>query len=98
MSQPKACTDVIRRLPVSEILIFAVDDHRYGVSTACVQEVVRAVCSVSVPNPIDGIEGVIDLHGQIVPVIDLRRRLGLVPKAPQPTEHLIIVRTGTWLV
>jgi purine-binding chemotaxis protein CheW len=75
-----------------------VDDHRYGLSTACVQELVRAVRPVSIPNPIDGIEGVIDLHGQIVPVIDLRRRLGLAPKEPQPTEHLIIVHTEARLV
>jgi purine-binding chemotaxis protein CheW len=95
MSQPNA--DGIR-MPVAEILLFTLDDRRYAISTACVQELVRAVRSVSVPNPLDGIEGVIDLHGQIVPVIDLRRSLGLPPKAPQPTEHLIIVRAATRLV
>jgi purine-binding chemotaxis protein CheW len=97
MSQPKACPDVIRP-PVSEILIFSVDDHRYGLSTACVQELVRAVRLVPVPHPAEGIEGVIDLHGQIVPVIDLRRSLGREAKAPQPTEHLIIVHTEARLV
>src|ERR1700722_250641 len=97
MSQPKACAKVIRP-PVSEILIFTLDDHRYGLSTTCVQELVRAVRSVPVPHPGDGIEGVIDLHGQIVPVIDLSRRLGLEAKAPQPTEHLIIVHTAAGLV
>jgi len=97
MSQPKAYADVIRP-PVSEILIFTMDDHRYGLSTACVQELVRAVRLVPVPHPLDGIEGVIDLHGQIVPVIDLRRSLGLKAKAPHPTEHLIIVQTEARLV
>jgi chemotaxis signal transduction protein len=97
MSQPKAYADVVRP-PVSEILIFAVDDRRYGLSTACVQELVRAVRLVPVPHPVDGIEGVIDLHGQIVPVIDLRRSLGLEAKAPHPTEHLIIVQTEARLV
>jgi purine-binding chemotaxis protein CheW len=96
MSQPKAYADVLRP-PVSEILIFTVDDRRYGLSTACVQELVRAVRLVPVPHPVDGIEGVIDLHGQIVPVIDLRS-LGLEAKAPHPTEHLIIVRTEARLV
>jgi chemotaxis signal transduction protein len=90
MSQPEVCADIFRP-PVSEILIFTVDNHRYGLSTACVQELVRAVHSVPLPHFVDGIEGVIDLHGQIVPVIDLRRILGLAGKAPQPTEHMIIV-------
>jgi purine-binding chemotaxis protein CheW len=85
-------------MPVSEILIFTLDDQRYAVSTACVQELVRAVRSVSVPNSLDGIEGVIDLHGQVVPVIDLRSNLGLPPKPPQPTEHLIILRTATRII
>jgi purine-binding chemotaxis protein CheW len=97
MAQPQACADDARR-SVSEVLIFTIDDRRYGLSTACVQELVRAVRPVSVPIPIDGIEGVIDLHGQIVPVIDLRRSLGLAPKEPQAAEHLIIVRTGARLV
>jgi purine-binding chemotaxis protein CheW len=97
MVQLTACADGTQ-LPVSEILIFTVDDRHYGLSTACVQELARAVRSVSVPNPIDGVEGVIDLHGQIIPVIDLRRRLGLAPKEPQPADHLIIVRTPTRLV
>jgi chemotaxis signal transduction protein len=96
MSQPKAYADV--RPPVSEILIFTVDDHRYGLSTACVQELVPAVRLVPVPHPVDGIEGVIDLHEQSVPVIDLRRSLGLKAKAPHPTEHLIIVHTEARMV
>jgi purine-binding chemotaxis protein CheW len=86
------------RPPPSEILIFTLGDRRYGLSTACVQELVRAVRLVPVPHPVDGIEGVIDLHGQIVPVIDLRRSLGLEAKAPHPTEHLIIVLTAARLV
>jgi purine-binding chemotaxis protein CheW len=97
MSQSRTCADDIRP-PVSEILIFTVDDRRYGLSTACVQELVQAVHSVPVPHPVDGIEGVIDLHGHIVPVIDLRRRLGLTAKAPRATEHLIIVQIDARLV
>ena len=93
----RACTDDGQR-PVYEILIFMLDDHRYGLSTACVQKLIRAVRAVAVPNPISGIESVIDLHGQIVPVIDLRHRLRLQPKEPQATEHLIIVRVANQLV
>ena len=97
MSRPNVCADLIRP-PPSEILIFTLEDRRYGLSTACVQELVRAVRLVPVPHPVDGIEGVIDLHGQIVPVIDLRGSLGLEGKAPHPTEHLIIVHTEARLV
>jgi purine-binding chemotaxis protein CheW len=97
MAQPNARADGAKA-PQSEILIFTIDDHRYGLSTSCVQELVRVVRSVSVPNAPDRIEGVIDLHGQIVPVLDMRRSLGLAPKVPQSTEHLIIVRIETRLI
>jgi purine-binding chemotaxis protein CheW len=81
------------RLLLSEVLIFSLDEHRYCLPAKCVQEVVRAVPSQPVPNAPHGLEGIIDVHGTIVPVIDLRQGLGITPKKPASSDHLIIVRT-----
>jgi purine-binding chemotaxis protein CheW len=79
---------------LSEVLIFSLDEHRYCLPAEYVQEIARAVPSQPVPNTPRGIEGIIDVHGAIVPVIDLRQRLGVAPKEPEPSDHLIIIRRG----
>ncbi len=40
------------------------------------------------------IEGVVNVRGTVVPVFDLRARLGLPPRAIDPTQHLVILSTG----
>ncbi len=48
------------------------------------------------PLPLESafIEGVIDLRGTVVPVVDLRARLRLPSKAVEPSDHLIIIEAG----
>lgn len=76
-----------------EILTFALDDQRYALPSSLVHELARAVTIISFPCASKRVEGVIDLHGRIVPVIDLRQHLGLTPRATQPGDHLIIFRS-----
>lgn len=75
-----------------EILIFALDQQRYALPSLLVQELARAVEIIFVPGAPKELEGVIDYRGKIVPVLDLRRYLDLMPRAPQPTDCLIILR------
>jgi purine-binding chemotaxis protein CheW len=86
------------KLLLSEVLIFSLDEHRYCLPARCVQEVVRAVQSQPVPNSPRGLEGIIDVHGTIVPVIDLRQRLGITPQKPKLSDHLIIIRREDQLI
>jgi purine-binding chemotaxis protein CheW len=76
----------------SETLIFEVSGRRFGVAASDVQELVRIV-SMTPPPPNSGlVEGVINLRGTVVPVFDLRARLGIPPKPVEPSESLVIVR------
>jgi purine-binding chemotaxis protein CheW len=86
------------KLLLSEVLIFSLDEHRYYLPARYVQEVVRAVQSQPVPNAPQGLEGIIDVHGTIVPVVDLRQRLGITPKKPKPSDHLIIIHREDKLI
>jgi len=60
---------------------FFVADLFFGVDVLRVQEVLRFQQMTRVPLAPDVIEGLINLRGQIVTAIDMRRRLGLPPRA-----------------
>jgi purine-binding chemotaxis protein CheW len=59
---------------------------------------VRAVLPVPLPGAPGVIEGVINLRGTVVPVIDLRRRFRLPQRPIEPTDHLVIARAAGRLV
>jgi purine-binding chemotaxis protein CheW len=80
--------------PELDILIFELGGQRYGLPALDVREIVRAVPPVPLPGAPAVVEGVINLHGKIVPVFDLRRRFRLPAKPPEHTDHLVIARAA----
>ncbi len=72
---------------------FFVADLFFGVDVLCVQEVLRSQQMTRVPRAPRVIEGLINLRGQIVTAIDMRRRLGLPPRAGDMTPMNMVVRT-----
>ena len=72
---------------------FFVADMFFGVDVLHVQEVLRFQQMTAVPQAPDVIEGLINLRGQIVTAIDMRRRLHLPPRAADQTPMNIVVRT-----
>jgi purine-binding chemotaxis protein CheW len=56
---------------------FGIGKERFGVDILAVQEIIRSTEVTPVPNSPSFVEGVINLRGDIIPVIDLRKRLSL---------------------
>jgi purine-binding chemotaxis protein CheW len=73
-----------------EVLLFAVGDQRYALDSAVVQTIARAVSITPLPRAPAIIEGIIDVRGTIVPVLDIRRRFRLAPKSVDLHDHLIV--------
>jgi len=72
---------------------FHVDDAFFGVDATDVQEVIRTQPMTRVPLASDEVSGLINLRGQVVVAIDMRRRLGM-PEPDEGAELLnVIVRT-----
>ena len=72
---------------------FHVDDAFFGVDATDVQEVIRTQPMTRVPLASDEVSGLINLRGQVVVAIDMRRRLGM-PEPDDDAELLnVIVRT-----
>src|SRR5262249_23324974 len=81
-----------------EFLIVELGGQRYGLAVADVREIVRAVPPVPLPGAPPLVEGVINIRGSVVPVLDLRRSFGLPARPLEHTDHLVIVRTAGRLV
>jgi purine-binding chemotaxis protein CheW len=72
---------------------FFVADLFFGVDVLRVQELLRYQPMTPVPQAPDVIEGLINLRGQIVTAIDMRRRLRLPPGGAEQTPMNMVVRT-----
>lgn len=77
-----------------DILTFVLDGRRYGLPVARVREIARLVALTPIPNAPATVEGVIDAHGEITPVYDVRRRFGIPPR-PVGVDQFLIVLNAT---
>jgi len=70
---------------------FFLDAEEYGVDVRLVQEIIRVSEITQVPRSPGFIKGVINLRGRIVPVVDLKRKLGLgqVDEAARPARIVV---------
>jgi len=73
---------------------FLVDGEMFGTPVARVQEVIRQQEMTPVPLAPDVVAGMMNLRGQIVCAIDLRRRLQLPDRAADQTPMSVVVRTN----
>jgi purine-binding chemotaxis protein CheW len=80
------------------VLVFELGEHRLGLDAKVVQELVRAVRVVPLPRAPAVVEGVIDVRGVLVPVLDVRSRFGLPPRRASHNDHLVLARAGLRLV
>lgn len=74
---------------------FSLGTFHFAVDVLDVQEVVRFQSPTRVPLAPAEFEGLINLRGQIVAAIDLRRRLGLAARDPRTSPMNVIVRRGS---
>jgi purine-binding chemotaxis protein CheW len=82
----------------SRLVLFTLDDQKYGLPLHVVDRVVRAVEVTPLPEAPRIISGVFSLQGRPVPVIDLRRRFGLPERGVDVDDHFIVAQSSTMLV
>lgn len=74
-----------------QIVGFRIGDETYGVRISAVREIVRVPAITAVPNAPDYIEGVINLRGKIIPVMDMRKRFGIKNVEPNKKNRILVV-------
>jgi purine-binding chemotaxis protein CheW len=77
-----------------QIVLFKLADIHYGVDVAQVQGVVEVENITQVPNAPSYIEGVTNLRGEVIPIIDLRRKFNMPERDSSEDYKMIVVRHG----
>jgi len=78
---------------MADALLFTIDARRYAIPLRQVAEVVPAVNVHGLPDAPSIVEGVVNVRGEILPVLSLRARMGHAPCDVRSTEYFILVRT-----
>jgi purine-binding chemotaxis protein CheW len=73
-----------------QMVVFQLSNEHYGVDIASVDSIIRMQAVTAMPLAPDFCEGVTNLRGTVLPVIDLRKRFGL-PSAEATKETRIVV-------
>lgn len=74
-----------------EVLICEIGGGRYAFPSASICEILRAATVAALPRAPGVVEGVLNVRGEIVPVLDIRGRLRLSPRAIEVSDHLVVV-------
>jgi len=80
------------------IVGFRIGNETYGVRIASVREIVRVPEITSVPSAPELIEGVINLRGKIIPVMDLRKRFGQTEIISDKKNRILVVELENKLI
>lgn len=80
--------------PSAQYLVFTLDEQRYALPLSAVERVVRAVEVTPLPKAPEIVLGLVNVRGQVIPVVDIRRRFRLPERAIRLSDQLIIARTS----
>ena len=72
---------------------FTLDEGHYALDLSAVERIIQTVEITLLPEAPDIVLGVINIHGKIIPVVNIRRRFHLPEKDIEPTNRLIIAHT-----
>jgi purine-binding chemotaxis protein CheW len=75
-----------------ELACFELDGTLYGVEVGQVREIVRPPPLVRLPHAPELIEGVVDLHGMVLPIVDLGRALGLALRTDPAHSRIAVLQ------
>ena len=75
-----------------EALLFELVEQRFALALSDVIELTRACAVQALPKAPEVVLGVLNLRGEVLPVLDLRRRLGLAEKPLEPSDCFVFAR------
>ncbi len=80
---------------VVQVVSFRLGHEEYGVDIAQVQEIIRMVAITHVPRAPRFMEGVINLRGQLIPIIDLRTRFSMSRQEHTKSTRIVVTEIGS---
>lgn len=78
---------------MKNLVVFALDDRLYSVQLSSVKRVYRVVEIMPLPKSPDIVMGAVCVQGEIIPVVNIRKRLRLPEREVKLSDQLVIVQT-----
>lgn len=79
---------------MQQLVVWVLDMQRYALPFSMIERVVRAVAVTPLPDAPDIVCGIVNVQGEVVPVVDMRRRLHLAVRDVALTDQLVLARTA----
>jgi purine-binding chemotaxis protein CheW len=79
---------------LNHLVVFSLDDQRFAVPLSAVVRTERMVALTPLPKAPDIVTGIINFHGQVIPVVDIRSRFNMTPRPSELSDQLLILQTG----
>lgn len=76
-----------------KFVVFQLEDQKYGMSLMRVNGIEQDYHIIPVPNAPEGISGIINLRGAVIPVYSLRERFGMDPHIDNPEKSLLVTNS-----
>lgn len=77
-----------------QLVIFDLGGEHYGLDISTVEGIIKMQSITKMPQAPSYVEGVTNLRGMVVPVIDLRKRFGLAPQVETKDARIVVVYMG----
>ena len=81
-----------------QLVSFSIGEEEFGVDILKVQEINRMLDVTRVPNAPEYVDGVINLRGKVIPIINLRRRFGMQRKERDKNTRIVVVELAAQVV
>lgn len=81
-----------------QLVTFKVSDEEYGVDILSVQEIIRHTGITRVPNAPTFVEGILNLRGKVIPIIDMRKRFGLATRQPDAQTRIVVFALASGVI
>ena len=97
MAQTVTQTDQVKRVLTDKegkYLSFALGQEEYGLGILKVREIIGYMDITAIPQTPDYVKGVINLRGQVIPVVDIRILFGMEPKGVTEETCIIVVEVS----
>ena len=78
----------------NQIVVFELGSEHFGIEIAKVESIIKMQAITLLPHVPSFVEGVTNLRGKVLPVIDLRKRFGLRAKEADKSSRVIVVNIG----
>lgn len=81
-----------------QLVTFSIGEEEFGVNILQVQEIIRTMEITNVPRAPEFVEGVINLRGKVIPIVDMRSRFGLESKEHDKYTRIIVIEIDMIIV